>query len=224
MVIHPRDNALVVGTHGRVDLDPRSPRADSGVRGGAGGGDRTRSCSACRPAMQCRTRDDQNDEFWGHQFFLGENPPTDAVIQFHLKKPVTDLAVQDHGRDRPRSARPDGAGRIAMRPAFRPCAGTCAWQPIRRRGAGAAAGGGPGRRRRGGGRRWRRWRRRQAGRRRWRRRAGGGTRPDSDAVAGVRTESVQPVRRRRWRIRRRRRRWWRRRRPARVSGHLHRLR
>ena len=22
-----------------------------------------------------------NDEFWGHQYFIGENPPTDAVIQ-----------------------------------------------------------------------------------------------------------------------------------------------
>ena len=51
--------------------------------------------------MQYRTWDNQNDEFWGHRFFLGENPPTDAVIQFHLKKPVTDLEDQDHGRDGP---------------------------------------------------------------------------------------------------------------------------
>jgi hypothetical protein len=35
--------------------------------------------------------DNQNDEFWGHHVFLGENPPTDAVISFLVKKPVTDL-------------------------------------------------------------------------------------------------------------------------------------
>ncbi len=30
--------------------------------------------------------DDRNDEFWGHQYFLGENPPYEAVIQYSLKK------------------------------------------------------------------------------------------------------------------------------------------
>ena len=39
-------------------------------------------------------KDDRNDEFWGHQFFIGENPPADAVIQFHLKKPVPDLRLK----------------------------------------------------------------------------------------------------------------------------------
>ena len=35
ITLHPRDNAMLVATHGRAHLDPRSPRADSGVRGGA---------------------------------------------------------------------------------------------------------------------------------------------------------------------------------------------
>ncbi len=38
--------------------------------------------------LQMRTRDDRNDEFWAHQFFTGENPPTEAVIQMHFKAPM----------------------------------------------------------------------------------------------------------------------------------------
>ena len=32
------------------------------------------------PALQWRQWDDKNDEFWAHQYWVGENPPTDAVI------------------------------------------------------------------------------------------------------------------------------------------------
>jgi hypothetical protein len=46
------------------------------------------------PAMQYRMWDNQNDEFWGHRYFLGENPPADAVIQFALKKAVTDPKIK----------------------------------------------------------------------------------------------------------------------------------
>jgi photosystem II stability/assembly factor-like uncharacterized protein len=90
MVIHPRDNALVVGTHGRSVwiLDHLEPIQDYAAAQAAAGQDaRLFSLPA---AMQFRTWDNQNDEFWGHHFFLGENPPTDAVIQFHLKKNVQD--------------------------------------------------------------------------------------------------------------------------------------
>jgi hypothetical protein len=38
--------------------------------------------------------DNRNDEFWGHQYFVGENPPLDAVISFHLKQPVSDLRLR----------------------------------------------------------------------------------------------------------------------------------
>ena len=51
MVIQPRDNALVVGDARPVDLDPRSSRADSGVRGRAGGG------NSGRQVVQCFERD-----------------------------------------------------------------------------------------------------------------------------------------------------------------------
>ena len=85
------------------DLDSRSPRADPGVRRRAGArGDAQLFTS--RPALQWKTKDDRNDEFWGHQFFAGENPPTDAVIQFNLKQPVPDLKVRIRDAGRPRGA------------------------------------------------------------------------------------------------------------------------
>ena len=54
----------------------------------------TRSCSRSSPALQWKAFDDKNDEFWGNQFFVGENPPTEAVIQFYLKKPMTDVKLK----------------------------------------------------------------------------------------------------------------------------------
>jgi hypothetical protein len=89
MVIHPRDNALVVGTHGRSIwiLDHLEPIQEYAAAQAAADA----KLFSVPNGMQFRMWDNQNDEFWGHRFFLGENPPTDAVIQFHLKKPVTDL-------------------------------------------------------------------------------------------------------------------------------------
>src|SRR6185503_6522081 len=40
-------------------------------------------------ALQWKYKDDRNDEWWGHQTFVGENPPIDAMIQYYLKQPVT---------------------------------------------------------------------------------------------------------------------------------------
>src|SRR6185369_6671423 len=45
-------------------------------------------------ALQWKMKDDRNDEFWGHQYFIGENPPDDAVIQYFLKSPAPDLKVR----------------------------------------------------------------------------------------------------------------------------------
>jgi hypothetical protein len=47
--------------------------------------------------LQWKAKDDRNDEFWGHQFFTGENPPTETVLQLHLKKAVTNpmLRISD---------------------------------------------------------------------------------------------------------------------------------
>ena len=101
IAIHPRDNAMIVATHGRAlwILDHLEPIQEYAAAQAAGAEAKLFSVPN---ATQWRGKDDQNDEFWGHQFFVGENPPTDAVIQFHLKKPVTNprLKITDAtGRD-----------------------------------------------------------------------------------------------------------------------------
>lgn len=94
IVIHPRDNAMVLGTHGRSvwildHVEPIQEYAAAQAAAGTGA-----SLFSIPTGMQWRQWDNQNDEFWGHQFFAGENPPTDAVIQFHLKQKVGSLALR----------------------------------------------------------------------------------------------------------------------------------
>jgi hypothetical protein len=94
MAIHPRDNALIVGTHGRAlwILDHLEPIQEYAATQGAAPADA--KLFSIPTGVQFRQKDDQNDEFWGHQFFLGENPPTDAVIQYYLRRPVGDLRLK----------------------------------------------------------------------------------------------------------------------------------
>lgn len=93
LTIHPRDNALIVATHGRAlwILDHLGPIQEYAATQAASGDARLFSVPT---ALQWKSMDDRNDEFYGHQFFAGENPPTDALIQFHLKRPVADLKVR----------------------------------------------------------------------------------------------------------------------------------
>lgn len=148
MVIHPRDNALIVGTHGRSVwvLDHLEPIQEFAAAQ-ASASDAT--LFSIGPAMQWRAFDNQNDEFWGHQLFVGENPPADAMIQFHLKKPVNDLSIRIT----------DAAGRLVRNlevPANRNVAGiqTVCWdmrvEPTPAVESGNAAGGGGGGRQGGG--------------------------------------------------------------------------
>ena len=216
MVIHPRDNALIVGTHGRAIwiLDHLEPIQEYAAAQAAATDAKlfTHSDRRCSG----KSKDDQNDEFWGHQFFLGENPPTDAVIQFHLKKPVDDLEAA-RSRTRPAARVREltvpanrNAGRHPdrvlghARRSRSPPAGAGGGGRRRRPGGGGGGGGGGGR---------------VAARR-----AGAGAALVGTAGhAGFRARSVQRCcrRRRRW-WRRRRRRWRRRRRAARHARHLHR--
>ena len=89
ITIHPRDNAMILATHGRAVwiLDHLEPIQEYAAAQAAA----EAKLFSVPSAIQWRPKDDQNDEFWGHQTFVGENPPTDAIIQFYLKKPVTDL-------------------------------------------------------------------------------------------------------------------------------------
>ncbi|MCC6244070.1 MAG: hypothetical protein IT353_14610 [Gemmatimonadaceae bacterium] len=86
LTIHPRDNALLVATHGRAIwvLDHLEPIQEYAAAQRADAALFTPGRS-----IQWKSKDDRNDEFWGHQFFTGENPPTETVLQFHLKNTVT---------------------------------------------------------------------------------------------------------------------------------------
>jgi hypothetical protein len=94
MVIHPRDNALVVGTHGRAIwvLDNLAP-----VQEFAAAQKSMTDATLFSPAptaMYRRPARDRNYEFWGDQTFFGENPPQAAVISWHLKKDVGNVALR----------------------------------------------------------------------------------------------------------------------------------
>ena len=93
LTIHPRDNSLIVASHGRAIwiLDSLSPIQEYAAAQAAS---RDATLFTPKPALQWKTKDDRNDEFWGHQFFSGENPPADAVIEFHLKRAVGNLQLK----------------------------------------------------------------------------------------------------------------------------------
>ena len=93
ITLHPRDNAMIIATHGRAIwiLDHLEPIQEYAAAQAASGDAKLFSVPS---ALQWKSKDDRNDEFWGHQFFAGENPPTDAVIQFNLKNTVPDLKVR----------------------------------------------------------------------------------------------------------------------------------
>jgi photosystem II stability/assembly factor-like uncharacterized protein len=92
LTIHPRDNALIVASHGRSIwiLDDLSPIQEYNTA-------RTVADVALFSvpnALQWKYKDDRNDEFWGHQTFIGENPPVDATIRMFVNKAPDSLAVR----------------------------------------------------------------------------------------------------------------------------------
>jgi hypothetical protein len=93
ITLHPRDNAMIVATHGRGIwiLDHLEPIQEytQAVSGAADA-----HLFTPGPALQWKQWDDRNDEFWAHQFFVGENPPTEAVLQLYLKKALTDVKLK----------------------------------------------------------------------------------------------------------------------------------
>ncbi len=93
IAIHPRDNAMIVGTHGRAIfvLDNLAPVQELAAAQAA---NKSGTLFSPAPALQWKTKDDRNDEFWGHQWFTGENPPNDAVLQYHVRGTVQSLELR----------------------------------------------------------------------------------------------------------------------------------
>ena len=91
ITIHPRDNAMLVASHGRAIwvLDHLEPIQEYAAAQAA-----TVQLFSVPTALQWKSMDNRNDEFWGHQTFIGENPPTEAVISFHVKTPPQALLLR----------------------------------------------------------------------------------------------------------------------------------
>ena len=94
ITLHPRDNAMILGTHGRAIwvLDNLAPIQEYAAAQAA-----TADAKLFAPApaaMYRRPARDRNYEFWGDQVFYGENPPQAAVITWLLKKPAGEVALR----------------------------------------------------------------------------------------------------------------------------------
>ena len=94
ITIHPRDNAMLLATHGRAIwiLDHLAPIQEYA----AAQKSMTDAYLFTPPpaAMYRRPARDRNYEFWGDQVFFGENPPQAAVITWNLKKAVGDVKLR----------------------------------------------------------------------------------------------------------------------------------
>ena len=143
ITLHPRDNAMLVATHGRAlwILDHLEPIQEYTAAQAASGDAKLFSIPT---ALEWKDMDDRNDEFWGHQYFIGENPPTDAIVQYLVKSPLTDvkLRITDAGGRQVRMVDvPASRGKVGIQ--------TACWdlrvEPIEApEGAGRAGGGGRG--------------------------------------------------------------------------------
>ena len=92
LVIHPRDNDLVLGTHGRgiwiLDQVNALQEMTSAIAASAS------HLFSIEPAEQIRYRGDRGHT--GNMIFEGENPPAGAIIDFWLGSAGEDVAITVH--------------------------------------------------------------------------------------------------------------------------------
>jgi photosystem II stability/assembly factor-like uncharacterized protein len=94
IVLHPRDNAMLLATHGRAlwILDHLEPIQEYAAAQSA-----TADAKLFTPqptAMYRRPARDRNYEFWGDQTFFGENPPPAAVISWFMKRQANEVTLR----------------------------------------------------------------------------------------------------------------------------------
>ena len=94
ITLHPRDNAMILATHGRAIwmLDHLEPIQEY-ARAQAAATDAT-LFTPPPYAMFRRPARDRNYEFWGDQTFFGENPPGAAIISWLNKKQVGEVKLR----------------------------------------------------------------------------------------------------------------------------------
>jgi hypothetical protein len=91
ITLHPRDNAMILATHGRSIwiLDQIAPFQEYAAAQAA----EAKLYTPPPSVMYRRPATDRNYEFWGDQTFFGENPPPAAVIAWQLKKNVGEVKL-----------------------------------------------------------------------------------------------------------------------------------
>ena len=92
ILIHPRDNAIVLATHGRAIwvLDHAEPIQEYA----AASSTEAKLFTPPPSSMFRRPARDRNYEFWGNQVFYGENPPQSAVLSYFVKNKPTDVKLK----------------------------------------------------------------------------------------------------------------------------------
>ena len=93
ITIHPRDNAMLIATHGRAIwvLDHLEPIQEYSSAKAANADAKLFTIPT---ALEWKTKDDRNDEFWGHSYFIGENPPNEATVSYLVNRPANDLKLR----------------------------------------------------------------------------------------------------------------------------------
>jgi hypothetical protein len=94
ITLHPRDNAMILATHGRAIwiLDHLEPIQEYAAAQAAASD--AKMFTPPPYAMFRRPARDRNYEFWGDQTFFGENPPGAAIISWLNKKQVGDVKLK----------------------------------------------------------------------------------------------------------------------------------
>jgi photosystem II stability/assembly factor-like uncharacterized protein len=91
ITLQPRDNAMILATHGRAIwiLDHLEP-----IQEYAAAAKTDARLFTTAASMYRRPARDRNYEFWGDQTFFGENPPEAAVISWYQRNNVNDVALK----------------------------------------------------------------------------------------------------------------------------------
>jgi photosystem II stability/assembly factor-like uncharacterized protein len=94
VTLHPRDNAMILATHGRAlwILDHLEPIQEYAAAQTAATD--AKLFTLAPYAMYRRPSRDRNYEFWGDQTFFGENPPPAAVISWFMKRASSDVKLK----------------------------------------------------------------------------------------------------------------------------------
>ena len=142
ILVHPRDNDLIVATHGAQRLDRRRHHAAAAADAG---GARVADAALfdIRPAVAWLNDQQNNQQVGGQKVFVGENAPRGAAISYYLKSAASGdvkITIADvNGRvirtlDGPKTA---GINRVMWNLAPQPAAGgrpaAAVWRRPRRR-------------------------------------------------------------------------------------------